>query len=118
VTSTATVLAVLGVLLLLVGLVPPRRRLVELGGDDPTVATGVTRRSLRRTLRAAAEDVDGIVRAPVTVGRRRVVVRAATSLRHTDGLAGRVQAAVQGRLDDLAPTRTRRLRVRLERKES
>ena len=115
---TAIVLAALGLLVLLAGVVPPRRRLVELGGDDATVATGLTRRSLRRTLRAAAEDVDGIVRAPVKVGRRRVVVRATTALRHADGLADRVQAAVQGRLDDLAPTRARRLRVRLDRKES
>ncbi|MHA3705099.1 DUF6286 domain-containing protein [Jatrophihabitans sp. YIM 134969] len=115
---TAIVLAVLGVLALLAGVLPPHRRLIELDGDDATVATGLTRRSLRRTLRAAAESVDGIGDAPVTVGRRRVVVKASTALRHTDGLTDRVDTAVRNRLDDLRPRRARRVKVRLDRKES
>lgn len=115
---TAIVLAVLGLVALLAGILPARRRLVELGGDDDIVATGLTRRSLRRTLRSAAESVDGIEDAPTTVKRRKVVVRAVTSLRQTDGLADRVQTAVQSRVDDLAPRTARRVKVRLDRKES
>lgn len=114
----AIVLLVLGVLVLLAGIVPPRRRLIELGGDEKSVSTGLTRRSLRRTLRSAAERVDGVGSAPVDVTRRKVVVKARTSLRRTDGLADRVQAAVGSRLDDVQPRRSRSVRVRLDRKDA
>jgi hypothetical protein len=116
----AIVVAVVGLLLLLAAALPARRHLVELDpleADDREVATGLTRRSLRRTLTAAAVSVDGIGAAKVKVGRRRLVVQARTALRHTDGLADRVQAAVESRLADLAPRRTRAVKVRLHREE-
>ncbi len=114
----AIVLAGLGIVALLAGITPPRRRLVELGGDDREVATGVTRRSLRRTLAAAATDVDGITGAEAKVGRRRIKARAVTEMRQTDGLDDRVSTAVSARLADLSPRRARTVRVRLEKKES
>lgn len=115
---TAIVLAALGLLLLLAGITPARRRLVELGGDEREVATGVTRRSLRRTVAAAARDVDGITRTSAKVGRRRITIGAVTELRRTDGLDDRVRSAVSNRLTDLSPRRARAVRVRLEKKDS
>lgn len=113
----AIVAAVLGLLILLAAVLPARRHLIELDHDEADVATGLTRRSLRRTLTAAAENVDGIGSAKVTVRRRRLVVRARTALRHTEGLADRVSTAVEARLADLAPRRHRSVRVRLHREE-
>ena len=113
----AIVLAVVGLLVLLAAVLPARRHLVELDHDEAAVATGLTRRSLRRTLRAAAESVDGIAAARVKVRRRRLVVHAHTALRHTEGLADRVGVAVENRLADLAPRRSRTVRVRLHREE-
>lgn len=110
------VVAVVGLLLLLAALVPPRRRLVELADHGSGIAAGLTRRSLARTLAAAAQGVDGVSGASVG-GRRRLTVSATTSLRQTDGLADRVRDVVTARLTELDPARPRPVRVRLRRKD-
>lgn len=112
------VVGVVGLLLLLAAIVPPKRRLVELGGDPDGVATGIRPRSVQRTVAAAAGTVDGVSRTSANVGGRSVTVRATTTLRHTDGLADRAKAAAEARLADLAPRKVTRVKVRLERKES
>lgn len=109
----AIVAIVLGALLILGALLPPRRRLVELTGTDDAAPIGVTRRSIRRSLAAAAQDVDGVGSARLTLTRRRVKVRASTTLRHTDGLDERVVAKVESRLAALATRTPRSVHVTL-----
>ena len=113
----AVVATVVGALLLIAAAAPPRRRLIELTENDATVATGIPRRSVRRTLAAAATSVDGISGAEVKVRRRRITVRTATTLRNTEGLHSRVEAAVADRLDSLTLRSARTVRVTLKQKE-
>jgi hypothetical protein len=110
------VVGVVGLLLLLAAVVPPRRGLVELAENNTGIAAGLTRSSLARTLSAAALAVDGISSAAVG-GRRTLTVRATTSLRRTDGLVDRVQQAVETRLAELQPAQAHPVRVKLSRKD-
>ena len=114
----AIVVAVVGLLLIVAALVPPRRRVVELADGSDQIATDLDKSSLRRTLADAAVRVDGISRARVKTRRRRVKVKVITELRHDDGLADRVEAAVTQRLTELAPRRPLSVRVHLDRKDS
>ncbi len=113
----ALVAIVLGLLLIAAALLPARRGLVELSEADTLVAVGVSRRGLRRTLAAAATRVDGIDSASVS-GRRRIAVRATTSLRNADALTDRVRDRVSGRLSELDPVTARPVRVTLKRKDA
>ncbi len=106
-----------GILLLIVALVPPKRRLIELAEPDMTIAAGLNRRSFHRALQAAALSVDGISDAKVS-GRRRLTVMATTSFRNSDALPGRVRDRVIARLDELDPVKSRTLRVHLNRKDA
>jgi len=108
--------AVIGLGLLLAGLLPPRRRVVELAAGDPSLAAGLPRSSLRHSLRAAITGIDGVSTARLR-GRRRVTVVATTSMRDTAGLAEAIQAAATRHLDGLAPRRPHTVRVRLKRRE-
>ena len=104
---------VLGLWLLLAGLLPPRRRIVELTSGDPGLAAGLSRSSLRHSLRAAITSIDGISTARLR-GRRRVRVVATTTMRDTTGLAEAVQTAATRQLDALAPCRPHTVRVQLK----
>ena len=110
------VVGVVGLLLLLAALFPPRRGLVELAENNTGIAAGLTRSSLARTLAAAAQGVDGISSAKVG-GRRRLTVKATTSLRRTDGLVDRVNQVVETRLSQLEPAHAHPVRVKLSRKD-
>lgn len=112
----AIVAFAVGILLLLAAVIPSRRHLVELTESDPNIAAGVTKRSLRRTLTAAATDVDGVSHAKVS-GRRRYRVKASTALRDTDRLPELIRSAVTSRLTQLDPAKTRAVRVKLDRKD-
>lgn len=81
------------------------------------VVSGMSRRSLRRAVASQAQEVDGVAAAQVTVGRRTIVVTAASSLRETGDLEERLAAQVSGWLDGLALVRPLRLRTRLRSKE-
>ena len=115
--AVAAVACALGIVLIVLALAPGRSRMIALTAGDPQTVTGITRAGLRRYLAAAAMSVDGIARARVQLGRRRVRVRAASPLRDARGLSGQVEQAVTARLDELAPLRPRRVRVTVRKKE-
>lgn len=110
------VVGVVGLFLLLAALLPPRRGLVELAENNSGIAAGLKRSSLSRTLTSAALGVDGISSAKVD-GRRRLTVKATTSLRRTDGLGDRVREVVEHRLTQLEPAHAHSVRVKLSRKD-
>lgn len=112
--------AVAAVGLLLLGLELRRRRPRELplaGGADG-VRAGTDRRSLQRSLRRAAEQVDGVQTALVRAGRRRVRVTAATRLPDPGDLRDRVGAAVVQRLDAVGLAEPLQVRVDVRRDRS
>jgi hypothetical protein len=112
----ATVLMVVG--LVLVGLEFKLRRVTRLplrAVGQATSAT-VTRRGLARMLRAEATSVDGITRATVRVRRRRARVTAASGARGraaASALTEPVTQALGARLDGLDMRHAPRLTVRV-----
>jgi hypothetical protein len=112
----ATVLMVVG--LVLVGLEFKLRRVTRLplrAAGQATSAT-VTRRGLARMLRAEATRVDGITRATVRVRRRRAHVTAASGARGraaASALTEPVTQALGARLDGLDMRHAPRLTVRV-----
>lgn len=115
---TGIVLAVLGLIVLATVVVPADRRVEELTGPDPDVAAAITRTGLRRTLTAAAVDIDGVSNATARIGTRRVRLDAVTPLRRIDGLQDTTAAAVTSRLDRLQLRRSRVLSARLHQKDT
>lgn len=109
--------AAIGLGLLLAGLLPARRRVVELSSEDAALAAGLSRSSLRRSLHAAVTAIDGVSGARVR-GRRRLKVTAHTTLRDSAHLTEAIQATADRRLADLAPNRPHTVRTRLKRRDS
>ena len=109
----SAILIVIGALILILELKPPRAsRLPLWSGDDATDAA-VTRRGLAGMLRAAASGVDGISSASVKV-RRHAHVTAASAARGrhaASALTEPVTQALRSRLDSLALRRPPRLKV-------
>ncbi|GAB2487759.1 Asp23/Gls24 family envelope stress response protein [Jatrophihabitans fulvus] len=99
------VLAAAGLLLLLAGLLPARRSLVQLADVDAHTVTGITRGGLTRDLAAVAVGVDGIGSARVRLRRGRARVTARSPLRDVSGMSEAVESAVGERLSVLAPVR-------------
>lgn len=108
------VVAVVGLLVLLGALIAPGRKGVELTPVHPRTATSLTRRSLRRTLEAAVEDLDGVTRATAEVGTKSVRIHATSWLRHPGDLRQQAVAAVEHRLDLLDLRVRPRVEVRLQ----
>jgi hypothetical protein len=110
----SAILIVIGALVLILELKPPRvARLPLRSGDDNTDAA-VTRRGLAGMLRASATEIDGISGATVKVRRRRANVTATSVARGraaATALADPVTEVVRGRLDSLNLLRPPRLRV-------
>jgi hypothetical protein len=107
---------VIGLGLLVAGLLPPRRRIVEFSSGDAGLAVGLSHSSLRRSLDAAITGIDGVSTARVR-GRRRLTVTATTTLRDSTSLAEAVQATAHRQLAALAPNRRYTVRVRLKRRD-
>ncbi|GGS59989.1 hypothetical protein GCM10010156_18200 [Planobispora rosea] len=87
-----------GVLLVVLAAVPGRTRLVPLETNDPLTVIGLTRSGLRRTLRGAAESVDGVQRARVRLRARQVEVIVITGEERAGPLLRQVGTAVGDRL--------------------
>lgn len=105
----ATIVTVLGLLLLVAELRPRTPRVLSAGDD-----VGVVRRGLERDLqRVVIEDAD-VVRARVRVARRSTRVRAEV-VRGTDRTAARerLEGAVRQRTEELGVTGRRRIHVEL-----
>ncbi|GAA2026351.1 hypothetical protein GCM10009800_09270 [Nocardiopsis rhodophaea] len=99
-------LALIGLLLIAVALLPGEGRWAALRTDDPDLIVGLSRPALRRTLSAAALGIGGVDSATVAVRRRRIRVRVRTELAETAELREAVTAAVEERLADIAPLRS------------
>jgi len=112
------VLAVLGLVLILIALVPGRPRVVGLSTGRPDVLMGITRRGLRCVAATAAGDVDGVERARAKARGRRVRVKVSTPLRDradASAVGERTRAAVAEALDQLDLTRPAKVKVRVRR---
>ncbi|WP_046471340.1 DUF6286 domain-containing protein [Allosalinactinospora lopnorensis] len=107
------VLVLLGLLLVAVALLPGRGGYLPLRTGDPALVVGLSRSGMRSALAAAAREVDGVEDARVSVGRRRVRVRASTYLRTAEGLRDAVGDAVRERLAELDPLHSLTVRTRI-----
>ncbi|MET8987569.1 DUF6286 domain-containing protein [Nonomuraea wenchangensis] len=96
--TTALALAGTGTLMLLLAAVPGRSRLVPVETTDPLIVIGITRRGLRRTLRAAAQQVPGVHRANVRLRRRTIEVTVVTDGESSGSMLRQVGTAVGDRL--------------------
>lgn len=102
--------------LVALALVPGRPRLVPLRCQDPLLAMGLTRLGLRRTLAAAALEVEGVRRANVHILRRRIEVTVVADADTTGALLREVGAAVGDRLSGLGVQSRHEVVVRLRRR--
>lgn len=113
-------LVTLGIVLLVHAVVPGRSRMEPIRGSDPYTLVGLSRVGFRRTLSDAARAVPGVRDASVRIRgglRGRVVVRVYTAGDRPDkNMSEQVGAAVNARLAEINPLRTRRVVVRLSRR--
>lgn len=107
------VVAVVGLLLLALALIPGRGGYLPLRTEDPSLVVGLSLPGLRRALAAAAREVNGVSDAQVTVGGRRVAVRAETTLRRDAEMRDAVRESVERRLAELDPLRRFTVRARV-----
>jgi hypothetical protein len=114
---TGIVLVLLGLWLLILAFTPARRKLVELTEDHPDVATGIRRMDLRRALIGTAEQVDGVSKATVSIGRGSATVTVSSPLGNPEGLTDRVTARLAEQLRQLNPADPLILRVELTGKD-
>ncbi|WP_017589169.1 DUF6286 domain-containing protein [Nocardiopsis ganjiahuensis] len=105
----SAVLALIGLALIVVALAPGRSRWTALRTDDPALVVGLTRPALRRAVAAAAQDVSGVDSVNVAVRGNKLRVHVRTGMRESGELPGEVTAAVEHRLEELAPLRSMRI---------
>ncbi|GAA1072452.1 DUF6286 domain-containing protein [Nocardiopsis exhalans] len=103
------VLALIGLALIVVALAPGQSRWTALRTDDPALVVGLTRPALRRAVAAAAQDVSGVDSVNVAVRGNKLRVHVRTGMRESRGLPAEVTAAVEHRLEELAPLRSMRI---------
>lgn len=112
----ALMVAVTGAGLLLLAVLPGRSRLVPVETRDPLVVIGVTRVGLRRTLRAVAQQVDGVERATVRLRRRTIEVTVLTGPESSGAMLRQVGTAVGDRLAGVGALCAGEVVVRLRRR--
>jgi hypothetical protein len=105
----------IGLILLLTAILPGRPTVIPLRATDTSAAidTGASRRSLRSTLRAAANAVDGVTATTLTLRRRTVIAVIRTHRTTPEGLSEAVRAAISHRLDQISPATRPAVRVRV-----
>lgn len=106
-------LAVLGLLLLLLAFRRGKPASLPLRSRTEGVDVTASRRSVEKSLAAAAARTTGITGASASVRRRRARVDARTVARSAPGMREEVDSAVRGRLDSLGLERPMRTRVDL-----
>lgn len=116
VSSAALLTAAAGLLMLLLAIVPGRSRTVPVETSDPLIVIGITRAGLRRTLRAAAQKVNGVDRARVRLRRRTIEVTVVTGPESSGAMLRQVGTAVGDRLAGVGTLGTGEVVVRLRRK--
>lgn len=100
--STCVLMAIAGLVLVVLELKPRRRRRFTVRSEATDAA--FTRRGVKAAVQSAVDDVDGIGASAVTVGRRRIHVRASTTAAASDtraSLDDAVRSAAQARVDSL-----------------
>lgn len=110
----AAVTGLLGLILLGLAVAPGAVTVLPLDPGPSGLPSGVTRRSLVRALQVSATAVDGVDRAEVHLGARRIRVRITTPLHEPGPLRKQVTGALLDRLADISPTRTPAIRVRIK----
>lgn len=116
-TATAALVAAgAGTLMLLLAIVPGRSGLVPVETSDPLIVIGITRSGLRRTLRAAAQQVAGVDKARVRLRRRTIEVTVTTGAESTGQMLRQVGTAVGDRLAGVGTLGTGEVVVRLRRR--
>jgi len=111
-------LVVLGLLLLLLALHRGKPASLALRSRTDGVDVTASRRSLQKSLAAAAARTTGVTGASASVGRRSARVDARTVSRSEPGIREEVESAVRGRLDSLGTKRRMRTRVALTTKDT
>ncbi|MFC3983634.1 DUF6286 domain-containing protein [Streptosporangium jomthongense] len=111
--AVALVVTAAGIVLFALAVLPGKTRLVPLESADSRMVIGLTRAGLRRTLRAAAESVDGVGRARVRLGSRDIEVTVFTDADRTGHLLRQVGIVVGDRLTALGAMCAREIVVRL-----
>ncbi|MFI7640891.1 DUF6286 domain-containing protein [Nonomuraea sp. NPDC049400] len=115
--STAALVTVgVGTLMLLLAIVPGRSGLVPVETSDPLIVIGITRSGLRRTLRAAAQQVAGVNKAQVRLRRRTIEVTIVTQAESSGSMLRQIGTAVGDRLAGVGTLGTGEVVVRLRRK--
>ncbi|MFC5831925.1 DUF6286 domain-containing protein [Nonomuraea insulae] len=105
-----------GALMLLLAVVPGRSRMVAVETSDPLIVIGITRSGLRRTLRAAAQQVTGVDKARVRLRRRTIEVTVMTGAESSGQMLRQVGNAVGDRLAGVGTLGTGEVVVRLRRR--
>jgi hypothetical protein len=120
VAAAAGLVMLIGLILLLTAILPGRPTVIPLRATDTAVTdsgaaldAGASRRSLRSTLRAAADAVDGVTATTLTLRRRTVTAVVRTHRTTPEGLAEAVRAAISQRLDQISPATRPAVRVRV-----
>lgn len=127
VAAVAGLVMLIGLILLLTAILPGRPTVIPLRANDSGAASdtgtaldtgtaidaGASRRSLRSTLRAAADAVDGVTATTLTLRRRTVTAAVRTHRTTPEGLAEAVRAAISHRLDQVSPATRPAVRVRV-----
>jgi hypothetical protein len=111
--AVASALALIGLVLLLIAVVPGRGRMIALRTGDPDLVVGLPRRALARALRARANQVDGVRSAGARMRGWHADVSVRTDLRDTTALGDRVRGAVEDELARLAPDHRVSLHLRV-----
>lgn len=106
----------LGALLVVLAVLPGRSRLVPVETGDPLIVIGITRSGLRRTVRAVAQDVEGVARAKVRLRRRLIEVTVVTGNESSGLMLRQVGTAVGDRLNGIGALCGGEVVVRLRRK--
>lgn len=114
VVALAVIIGVLGLVLLVAAAAPGAVTVLALDPGPSGLASGVTRRSLVRALQVSATGVDGVDKADVRLGTRRIRAKITTPLHEPGALREQVVRALTDRLADVAPTHTPVIRVRIK----
>lgn len=110
----AIVVGVLGLVLLVAAAAPGGVTVLPLDPGPSGLASGVTRRSLVRALQVSATGVDGVDKAHIHLGARRVRAKITTPLHEPGALREQVTDALRDRLADISPVHTPAIRVRIK----
>ncbi|HYQ67351.1 DUF6286 domain-containing protein [Actinophytocola sp.] len=115
----ACLVVLIGLILLVAATLPGRPTVIPLQdkengtGTDTVLNTGASRRSLRATLRAAANAVDGVTATTLMLRRKTVTAAVRTHRTTPAGLGEAVRAAIGHRLDQISLDSRPAVRVRV-----